>query len=247
MRYKIINLASSRRWSGMAVIGAALFMTLTTSGWGQTSVVVGTAATTADTSAGPPAGSPSTGPLGLILLGSQDQPNPSGFYGHCGDAGSGVQNKAISINPFTNLNQVAAIRVLDCHGFDGPGGSSVVPCPASTKPVPTYCVLVQNDGLGNHVLLGVYIDKSLPCQLTGQTSGPPAKITITITDNAFGIRGVELRGGASNATTQFFAGSGNNSVVLVATKINQGAPASVSNILVSNGFGVGSTCGNFNF
>ena len=67
MRYKIINLASSLRWGGMAVIGAALFMTLTTSGWGQTTVVVGSAATAAGTSAG----LPSTGPFGLILLGSQ--------------------------------------------------------------------------------------------------------------------------------------------------------------------------------
>ena len=65
MRYKIINLAGSQRWSRMAVISAALIMTLTTSGWGQTTVVVGSTATAAATSAG----LPSTGPFGLNLLG----------------------------------------------------------------------------------------------------------------------------------------------------------------------------------
>src|SRR5262249_27839531 len=157
---------------------------------------------------------PSTGPQGLILLGaltgSQDQSNPSGMYGHCGNVNSGIARKSQVPTPFTNLTQVAGIKVLDCHGVDGPGGSSVVPCPGGTNPVPTYCVLVQNDGLGNHVLVGVFIDKSLPCVLAGKTSGPPARITISFTDNAYGITGVELRGGASNATTQFFAGSSNN-------------------------------------
>jgi hypothetical protein len=244
MRYKIINLASSLRWSEMAVISAALIMTLTTSGWGQTSIVVGSAATATTTAT-------STGPLGVIFLGSQDQLNPSGMYGHCGTVDSGTISKAgivFGANA-ANLNQIAAIRVLDCHPFDGPGGSSVVPCPVGTKPVPTYCVLNQNDGVGNHILLGVFIDKSLPCQLTGQSSGPPAQITITFTSAAFGIASVELRGGVSNATTKFFAGSGNNSIVLSATKINQGAPAGVSNILV-NIFAYGqlitSTC-SFNF
>jgi len=242
MRRKIINLASSLRWSGMALIGAALFMTLTISGWGQTTVVVGAAATAAGTSAG----LPSTGPFGLILLGSQDQSNPSGYYGHCGDVNSGIVSKVQEVIPVgTNLNQIAAIRVLDCHAFDGGGDDAVVPCPAGTKPVPTYCVRNSNDGVGNHILLGVFIDKSLPCQLTGKSSGPPAQITITFTNAAFGISGVELRGGVSNATTQFFAGSGNNALVLSATKINQGAPASLSNIMVStfaNGQQIISTC-----
>jgi hypothetical protein len=245
MRDKIINLASSLRWSGMAVIGAALFMTLTTSGWGQTTVVVGSAATATGTTAT----GTITGPLGLIFLGSQDQSDPSGFYGHCGDATSGLGTKIQSLgNAAPNIDKVAAIRILDCHQFDGPGGSSMVPCPAGTKPVPTYCWLVQNDGAGNHVLLGVFIDTSLPCKLTGQSSGPPAQITITITDSAFGISGIHL-GGLSNATAQFFAGAGNRVIVLTATKINQGAPASVSNIFVGNlrPGGTGTTCSSFNF
>ena len=242
MRYKIMNLAGSQRWSRMAAISAALVMTLTTSGWGQTTVVVGSTATAAATSAG----LPSTGPFGLILLGSQDQSAPTGMYGHCGNVNSGVQSKASTILGGTNLNQVAAIRVLDCHPFDGSGGGTIVPCPAGTKPVPTYCVQVQNDGLGNHVLLAVSINSSLPCQLSGKSSGPPAQITITITDAAYGLLNVELRGGVSNATTQFFAGTGNGVVVLSATKINQGTPASVSNIVVTNTLGKQSTC-SFNF
>jgi hypothetical protein len=239
MRYKIINLASSLRWSGMAVIGAALIMTFTTSGWGQTTVVVGPAATATGTTAA----ATSTLPLGLILLGSQDQTDPTGMYGHCGGVNSGVESKLAVIFPVgTDLDKLQQIRVLDCHPFDGPGGSFIVPCPAGTKPVPTYCVQNQNDGRGNHILVGVFINKNLPCTLTGQSSGPPAQITITFTDAAFGIFGVELRGGASNATTQFFAGSGSRIIVLTATKINQGAPASLSNILVQNGQQKINTC-----
>jgi hypothetical protein len=248
MRYKIINLASSLRWSGMAVIGAVLIMTLATSAWGQMSVVVGSPATTASLATSPAAAAaPSTLPLGLVFLGSQDNAAPNGMYGHCGNVNSGIQSKASTIPASAaNLNKVAAIRVLDCHPFDGSGGGTVVPCPAGTNPVPTYCVQVQNDGLGNHVLLGVFINQNLPCQLTGKSSGPPAQITITFTDNAFGIQGVELRGGATNATTQFFAGSLNNVIVLSATKINQGAPASVSGIIVTNTRGLQATC-SFNF
>jgi hypothetical protein len=243
MRHKIINLASSRRWSAMAVIGAALIMTLTTSGWGQTSVVMGSPATATGTAA---ATGPSTGPLGLIFLGTQDQTDPTAMYGHCGGVNSGIQTKALIPGSAADLSTVAQIRVLDCRPFDGPGGGTVVPCPAGTNPIPTYCVQVQNDGLGNHVLLGVFINKNLPCQLTGQSSGPPAQITITFTDSAFGILNIELRGGVSNATTQFFVGSGNRIIVLTATKINQGAPASVSNILVQNMRGTINTC-SFNF
>jgi hypothetical protein len=246
MATKIINLASSLRWSGMAVIGAALIMTLTTSGWGQTSVVVGAAATATT------ATSTSTLPLGLIFLGRQDQSDPAAMYGHCGDVNSGIQSKIHSI-PISaaDSNKVAAITVLDCHQFDGPGGSSIVPCPAGSNPFPTYCVLIQNDGLGNHVLLGVFINRqSLPCELTGKSSGPPAQITITFRDSAFGISTIELRGGSSNATTQFFAGPTNGPdnrvIVLSATKINQSAPASLSNILVTNGRGTVATCA-FNF
>jgi hypothetical protein len=248
MRYKIINLASSLRWSGMAVIGAALIMTLTTSGWGQTSVVVGSGATATGTTAT----GTSTLPLGLIFLGSQDQGDPAAMYGHCGDVNSGVESKIAVILPVgTNLDKVAAITVLDCHQFDGPGGSFIVPCPAGTTPFPTYCVQNQNDGRGNHILVGVFIDvKNLPCTLTGKSSGPPAQITIAFKDAAFGIFGVELRGGASNATTQFFAGPTNGPdnrvIVLTATKINQGAPASVSNIMVQNGQQKVNTC-SFNF
>jgi hypothetical protein len=240
MRCKIINLASLLRWSGMAVIGAGLFMTLTTSGWGQTTVVVGSSATATATV---------TGPLGLIFLGSQDQSDPSGFYGHCGDATSGAGQKVGALGTLApNLDKIAAIRILDCHPFDGPGGSSMVPCPPGTKPVPTYCWLVQNDGAGNHVLVGVFIDTSLPCKLTGQSSGPPAQITISITDSAWGISGIHI-GGLNNATAQLFAGAGNRVIVLTATKINQGAPASVSGIFVGNlrPGSTGTTCTTFNF
>ena len=235
MRHKIIDLASSLRWSGMAVIGAALIMTLTTSGWGQTSVVMGSPATATGTTTAAAAAGPSTGPLGLIFLGTQDQTDPTAMYGHCGNVNSGIQSKITSIPASAaGLDKVQQIRVLDCGPFDSSGGGTVVPCPAGSTPIPTYCVHVGNDGLGNHVLLGVFINKNLPCTLTGKSSGPPAQITVTFTDSAFGILNVELRGGASNATTQFFAGSGNRVIVPTATKVNQGAPASVSNIAVQN-------------
>src|SRR4029077_221579 len=132
------------------------------------------------------------------------------MYGHCGGVNSGIQTKALIPGSATNLSKISAIKVLDCRPADGAGGGTVVPCPAGTTPFPTYCVQVQNDGLGNHVLLGVFVDiKNLPCQLTGKSSGPPAQITISIRDSVFGILNVELRGGVPNATTQFFAGENN--------------------------------------
>ena len=127
MRCKIINLASLLRWSGMAVIGAALIMTLATSVWGQTTVVVGPAATATTATA------TSTLPLGLIFLGTQDQTDPTAMYGHCGGVNSGVQTKALIPGTAADLSKVAQIRVLDCGPFNGGGGGTVVPCPAGTK------------------------------------------------------------------------------------------------------------------
>src|SRR5262245_39459493 len=147
MRYTIINLVRSLLWSGMAVIGAALIITPTTSAWGQ----------------------------GIVYLGSQNQSDPTAMYGHCGAVNSGIQRKiGIVVGAAgADLNKITAITVLDCHTFDGPGNSFVVPCPAGTKA--TYCVQNQNDGLGNHILLGVTTDKNFtPCQVTGKSPGPPA-------------------------------------------------------------------------
>src|SRR5438874_20215 len=44
------------------------------------------------------------------------------------------------------------VDVIDCHRFDGPGGTFVVDCEG--RPY-SYCVLNQNDGNGDHVFLGV--------------------------------------------------------------------------------------------
>jgi hypothetical protein len=53
------------------------------------------------------------------------------------------------------LVNVIGIVVLECRPFDGGGGAFVVPCPAGTPSSISYCVESDNDGVGNHVLLGV--------------------------------------------------------------------------------------------
>src|SRR5262249_2330402 len=200
------DLASSLLLSGMAlIVGTAMIMAPSAPAWGQ----------------------------GIVYLGSQDQSDPVAMYGHCGAVNSGIISRiGIVLGAAgADLNKITAITVLDCHTFDGPGNSFVVPCPAGAKA--TYCVQNQNDGVGNHILLGVTTDKNFsPCQVTGKTA---TTLTITFSDRAFGLSGVELRGAATNVTTQFFAGSGNRIVVLVATKINKGSPGSLSNVVVGNG------------
>jgi len=176
--------------------------------------------------------------------------DPSALYGNCGSSASGLVRKSDEVLPAGgNLSQIGAIYVLNCHGFDGPGGAFIVPCPpvppgANT---PSYCVGNQNDGLGNDIFLGVYLHNTLPCVVTSRRLGPPAQIDIRFWDPAFGIATVEFRGGVVNAQTQPYAVVNDHvPIIVTATKINQSQPASLSNILVTNRARVTTTC-NFSF
>jgi hypothetical protein len=176
----------------------------------------------------------------------QDLGDPNAMYGNCGSRASGLERKTdLLIAAGVSLKQIYRVFVIDCHGFDGGGGAFVVPCPAGTSF--SYCVQSQNDGLGNHILVGVITSPAIPCTLMSRRLGPPAQIDITFLDPAFGIATVEFRGGITNAQVQPYAVINDRArIIVTATKIDQSQPASLSNILVRNGANITTTC-NFSF
>ncbi len=84
--------------------------------------------------------------LPASLLAAND---PGGNIG-----GPGTRTKAGFVGEVgKSMDNVVAIYVLDLHTYDGPGGTFVVNPPAGSPY--TYELLNQNDGAGDHVLLGV--------------------------------------------------------------------------------------------
>ena len=80
--------------------------------------------------------------------------DPYQLYGGCVNNFSGYISKAGDAEIVgSTLAHVTAIDVLVCREFDGPGGGHEVPCPTGSPY--THCVEVDNDGLANHVLLGI--------------------------------------------------------------------------------------------
>src|SRR5690242_7101779 len=69
--------------------------------------------------------------------------NFSGFFPKSGDA-EGIGR---------TMANVTAIDVLACGEFNGGGGGHEVPCPSGSPY--THCAGVGNEGLANHVLLGI--------------------------------------------------------------------------------------------
>jgi len=176
--------------------------------------------------------------------------DPNGMYGGCAPGGNaGVERKSDKVRGHSDLATVVAISVIDCHQFDGPGGTSVVPCPPNTSF--SYCLLTQNDGVGNHIELGVIVrkpDTQPPaCRLAATRVGPPAQIDIAFLDQIDGISTIEFRGGVINAQTQPYAVfSDRFPIIITATKVNQTKTASLPNILVTDGAGNVTSC-NFSF
>lgn len=86
--------------------------------------------------------------------------DPHQLYGMCGPGGSALQMKSATLRglPLTPSN-VLAITVLTCEPAHG-GGSRLVSCPAGSPY--GHCIKIGNDGLGNHVVLGLL-------ELDGQT------------------------------------------------------------------------------
>jgi hypothetical protein len=80
--------------------------------------------------------------------------DPYQVYGGCSTNFSGYISKAGDVEGIgRTLTNVTAIDVLVCRPFDGPGGDREVPCPAGSPYA--HCAEVDNDGLANHILLGI--------------------------------------------------------------------------------------------
>jgi hypothetical protein len=80
--------------------------------------------------------------------------DPYEVYGGCASNYSGFFSKAPEAAGIaSSLANVTAIDVLACGPFDGGGGGHEVPCPSGSPY--THCVEVHNDGLANHVLVGI--------------------------------------------------------------------------------------------
>jgi len=83
-----------------------------------------------------------------------DSHDPFQLYGGCANNFSGFIPKRSHISDVgQTLKNVTAIDVLECREFDGPGGTFLTPCPTGSPYA--YCVINQNDGLANHILLGI--------------------------------------------------------------------------------------------
>jgi hypothetical protein len=78
-----------------------------------------------------------------------------------------------------SLDNVTAIDVIDCHVFDGPGVSFIVDCPSGSAF--TYCIRNQNDGVGNHIYLGVTEAPTYALAASPSTVNPGQAITVTWT------------------------------------------------------------------
>jgi hypothetical protein len=180
----------------------------------------------------------------ILLSEIEDPNNPHGFYGGCIPGGNaGVARKSGQIGPGGNtLDRVIGITVIDCHQFDGPGGGEIVQCPLGTPY--TYCIRNMNDGLGNHIELGVTESASdKTCLLAEKRPSPPAQMDIVFQDKTNGLETIELRGPVTNARSQPYVISSDRTLIVITfTKINQALAANVPNILVTNGIGVVKTC-----
>ena len=171
----------------------------------------------------------------IVLRGSSDATDPNGFYGGClrPPPAAGVRRKSDHVLAAgMTVVDVSSIAVIDCHGFDGPGGTFVLPCPLDSR----YwsCLRNENDGVGNHIYLGVVVDTVIPkCRLTERRNRPVAQIDIAMHDPGTGIAVIELRD-STNTQTQHYFTDHRAPVVLTATKMDQTQRARVG-IMVTDG------------
>lgn len=79
--------------------------------------------------------------------------DPVALYGHCGEASS-MSSKLDNLRFIgETVNDVLAIKVLNCNGFSSEGVAGKVACPAGSPY--DYCFAFSNDGRGNSVKFGV--------------------------------------------------------------------------------------------
>ena len=83
-----------------------------------------------------------------------DSHDPYEVYGGCASNFSGFFSKTGQIvGAVGALRNVTAIDVLECTEFNGGGGGIIVPCPPNSPYA--YCISTENDGLANHISVGV--------------------------------------------------------------------------------------------
>jgi len=193
----------------------------------------------ASVSLAPGAAAQTVGPAAAALLVPADQNDPNGFYGNCRIPLSGLVRKSGHVTEVgKNLAEVRAIVVLECRAFDGPGGTQLIePC------VPyDYCLLNENDGTGNHVRLGVKVDRELPkCNIVARRRGQVAQIDIRVQDVGTGIRSIGFTGPQTNMETQQYFADSRSPVIVTVTKIDQ-SQRSVFGLDVTDGAGNLVTC-----
>ena len=191
-----------------------------------------------------------------VLENEMDDPqSPSGHYGQCGSPSTSAVNRKsdevfqIGNDPKAHLDQITAIKILDCHGDDGPGVVKFVTCPADWPVTPTtgYCVQNMNDGLGNDILLGVRLDPNYPCYKANVRPGPPVQIDVVVRSPLVGIDGI-IASSAINARWQPYSPKGAYGPLIVTfTKINQSIAANTGPINVFFGEGLPPTTCSFTF
>ncbi|MFZ5547159.1 MAG: hypothetical protein ACOZJX_00470 [Pseudomonadota bacterium] len=185
---------------------------------------------------------------GIIDLGRNDRV-PDGFYGPCGnpqaDPSNGIGSKSAIVRQAGGNTALAQfIDVLQCKAWTGGGGSRVVSCEGTPY---DYCVLNDNDGLGNHILLGVVLDKQPPvCQVVGSRQTPMEQLDVKITDKGVGLVGVYFIGGLSNVQYGAYYHDP-KSIVVNFTKLDPMKPAVVGPMTVSDLAGNSTSCERYEF
>jgi hypothetical protein len=173
--------------------------------------------------------------------------NPNGMYGGCRLPESGFRRKSDHVREAgRNLTNVSTIDVINCRPFDGSGCTFVVACPAGTSF--SYCLRNRNDGVGNHIFLGVVVDTTRPsCSVAARLSSPLAQLDITFRDQGSGLSVIEFRGGTTNVQIHMPDLEDSRApAVMTATKIDQSQPGILDGILVTDDAGNVNTC-NFEF
>jgi hypothetical protein len=83
-------------------------------------------------------------------------PEPTALYGHCGQEDSAMGSKLYILDGSGIApTDVAAIKILACREFDGPGNIFDAPCPAGSAY--DFCKITHNDGRGNMAKFGVLL------------------------------------------------------------------------------------------
>jgi len=174
--------------------------------------------------------------------------DPWGHYGQCGDPSTSATGRKahavfdVKADSRAHLDQITAIKVLDCHGNGGGGGTHFVTCPpgwpaAPAAPGTAYCLENANDGGGNYILEGVRLNPKLPCYKANVRRGPPDQIDVVLQSPLLGISGFTASS-ATNARWQFYSvGGAYGRTIITFTKINPGQPAKTGPIQVALGEG----------